>query len=82
MVNGRWTEKVAEVKGEVFRFYQDKFKENWVSHPKLISPYFRSVSMMDAIWLEAPFTIEEVKADVWTCGSEKPWGPTDLHSSS
>ncbi|KAI3751226.1 hypothetical protein L2E82_22274 [Cichorium intybus] len=75
MVNGTWVSSVNEIKGEVLRYFKNKFSESWPSRPKLVSPYFKSISMMDAIKLEAPFTLDEVKVAVWACGSDKAPGP-------
>lgn len=32
-INGLWTTDVKKIKCEVMRFYNDKFKEKWVSRP-------------------------------------------------
>lgn len=45
------------------------------TRPKLISPQFKSISMMDAIRLESPISPEEVKNAVWASGSDKAPGP-------
>lgn len=75
MINGRWSTDVNEIKAEVFRFYSIKFFENHVSRPKLINPQFKSISMMEAIRVESPISLDEVKAAIWDCGSEKAPGP-------
>lgn len=66
---------VDEVKGEALRFFKNKFTETLVSRPKLISLYIKSISMMEAIKLEAPLTLEEVKIAMWECGSDKAPSP-------
>lgn len=63
------------IKEEVFRFYEKKFTEDRVSRPKFINPLFKMISMMDAIRIEFPFSLEEVKTAIWQCGSEKAPGP-------
>ncbi|CAH1436949.1 unnamed protein product [Lactuca virosa] len=68
MVNGRWATSVAEVKGVSLRFFKNKFTETHVSRPKFTSSFLKSISMMDAIKLEAPFSLDEVKAAVWAYG--------------
>lgn len=65
---------MTEVKAEVLRLFQNKFTETHRTRPKLVSPYFKTLSMMDAIGLEAPFSVEEVKVAVWACGSDKAPG--------
>ena len=74
MVNGKWSTEVQVIKQEAAKFFQNKFKEEWTARPKLVNPNIRSISMMDAIRLEAPFSMEEVKNAVLDCGGEKaPW---------
>ncbi|KAI3509571.1 hypothetical protein L1887_24947 [Cichorium endivia] len=75
MVNGKWVSSVDEVKGEVFRYFKNKFSETWPSRPKIVSRHFKSISMMEAIKLEAPFTMEEIKDALWACGCDKAPGP-------
>lgn len=66
-INGRLTTEVNAIKGEVFRFFHDKFTEVHVSRPKLINLHFKSISMMDATRIESSFCIEEVKFAIWDC---------------
>lgn len=78
MVNGKWVSSLEEVKYEALRFFKGKFIESLISRPKLISPYLKSISMMEAIKLEAPFTLDEIKYAVWARGSDKPLGHDGL----
>lgn len=78
MINRRWSSDVKEIKLEAFRFFRSKFHEQWVSHPLLINPNIRSIDMMDAIRLEAPFSLEEVKNAIWMCGGVKAPSPNGL----
>ncbi|XP_023729444.1 uncharacterized protein LOC111877143 [Lactuca sativa] len=71
MINGRWSTEANEIKEEVFRFYLNKFSEDHVCRPKLSNSQFKSIPMMEAIRIESPFSLEEVKASIWDCGSEK-----------
>nr|KAJ0218199.1 hypothetical protein LSAT_V11C300109140 [Lactuca sativa] len=64
MINSHWTTEVNEIKEVVFKFYERKFKEDHVSRPKLINSR-----------IESPFSLEEVKAAIWQCKSEKAPGP-------
>ena len=61
MINESWSSDKADIKAEAHRFFGEKFKETHFNRPALISSHFKTISMMDAIRLEAPFTIEEVK---------------------
>lgn len=78
MINGKWSNEVEEIKKEVFNFFQNKFNERWVSRPKLVNSRFKSIDMMDAIRIEAPFSIDEVKKATWACGSDKAPGHDGL----
>lgn len=75
LINGRWSEDVAEVKNEVFRFFSEKFKEKTPIRPKFTSSLFRSISSQTAQELESVISLEEVKSAVWNCGSERAPGP-------
>lgn len=75
MVNGARISTVEEVKKETLNFFKHKFIETHQSGPKLVSPYFKSISMMEAIKLEAPFTMDEIKDAVWAFGNDKASGP-------
>lgn len=78
MINGKWSNEVEEIKKEVFNFFQNKFNERWASRPKLVNSRFKTISMMDVIRIEAPFTIDEVKKATWACGGDKALGPDRL----
>lgn len=78
MINGNWSTSVKEIKDRTFRFFQEKIKDNWISHPKLVNSNIKSIDMMDTISLEAPFSLEEVKKAVYACGGDKAPGPDGL----
>ncbi|KAL4592668.1 hypothetical protein LXL04_005671 [Taraxacum kok-saghyz] len=75
LIDGIWNTNARDIKKEVFKFYQQKFQEKWTSRPKLISPKFRVLETSIKTNLESPFTLEELKAAIWACGSEKAPGP-------
>nr|KAJ0196777.1 hypothetical protein LSAT_V11C700381330 [Lactuca sativa] len=74
-INGCWTTEVNLIKEEVLNFYKAKFSENSAVRPKFINPAFKTLSTMEAIRIEAAFSLEEIKDAVWQCGSEKAPGP-------
>lgn len=78
MINGKWSTGINKLKNEAFSFFQNKFSEQWVSRPKLVNPNIKFIDMMDAIRLEAPFSVDEVKKAVWACGGDKALGPDGL----
>ena len=75
MIRGVWNTNVEEVKQEVLRFYQNKFRERWTSRPKLINPKFKTLNTLERTGLESKITTEEIKNAIWACGSEKAPGP-------
>lgn len=77
-INGKWSSDASKVKLEALHFFKNKFTETRASRPKLLSPYFKSLSVMHAIKLEAPFSHKELKYVIWACGSEKAPGPDGL----
>ncbi|KAL7598934.1 hypothetical protein Lser_V15G26688 [Lactuca serriola] len=74
VINGSWNTSVEDIRQEVLNFYKDKFKEKWVSRPKFISPKFRKLDLMNIEHQEDPFTLEEIKHAVWSCGKDKALG--------
>lgn len=43
--------------------------------PRLLNSLFKKLSFEDACFLDQPFTFEEIKEAVWSCGGEKSSGP-------
>lgn len=74
-INGEWIADGELIKEELFGFFCNKFKEQWVNRPKLLNSNIRKISSLDSSFLESPFTMEEVKSAVWNCGSDKSPGP-------
>lgn len=46
MLNGRWSIEANEIKMEALQFFQNKFRESWVSRRKLINSSFKTLLMM------------------------------------
>ncbi|KAL4580704.1 hypothetical protein LXL04_016905 [Taraxacum kok-saghyz] len=57
----------------------DKFRESWVSFPKLIRPHFLSISIMDVSRIESPISYDEVNAAIWAFGSERAPQPRRVY---
>ncbi|XP_058746296.1 uncharacterized protein LOC131619189 [Vicia villosa] len=68
-------EKVEDVKEEVRRHFNSKFKEDNFSRPILENASFNSLSMEESASLESPFNKEEIKEAVWNCDGSKSPGP-------
>jgi len=59
------------VKGEVKKFFENRFKENLLRRSKLGDVHFQSISSEDSDMLVADFEDEEVKGAIWGCESSK-----------
>ncbi|XP_058741554.1 uncharacterized protein LOC131613931 [Vicia villosa] len=68
-------DKVEEVKEEVRRHFNSKFKEDSFSRPVLENVFFNSLSMEESASLESPLSEEEIKEAVWNCDGSKSPGP-------
>lgn len=65
-----WNINVDNIKQEVYRFFQAKFRENWPTRPKLINPKFRASDLDISRNLESPFSMDEIRVAVWACFGE------------
>lgn len=52
-----------------------KFSENMKSRPRFTSNDFKKLSDPEKLSLEIPFSEEEIKRAIWSCGSDKARGP-------
>ncbi|KAJ9547610.1 hypothetical protein OSB04_020153 [Centaurea solstitialis] len=77
-INGRWESNPKAILDEVFNFFSSKFQENMPIRPKLLSLLFKKLLDTGRSFLEAPFTLEEIKLVVWSCGEDKAPGPDGL----
>ncbi|XP_058758239.1 uncharacterized protein LOC131631463 [Vicia villosa] len=68
--NGR-VEGVANIKKEVFAFFQEYFKEENFNRPLPEGLVLNCLSEVDTERLERVFTEEEVKEAVWSCDGNK-----------
>jgi hypothetical protein len=66
---------VNEIKGFVNDFFAKFFSERWDHRPNLNGIQFQSLSTKDNILLTAPFTVEEVKAVIWSSDGNRSPGP-------
>ncbi|KAJ9557521.1 hypothetical protein OSB04_012135 [Centaurea solstitialis] len=73
--NGSWVSEPAKIKDAALAFFKSKFEENHPIRPTLTSSLFKKISDTQRAWLERPFTEEEVKAAMWSCGNNKAPGP-------
>ncbi|KAK9047833.1 hypothetical protein SSX86_033205, partial [Deinandra increscens subsp. villosa] len=74
-VDGAWVEDPKEIKKAFVSYFADKFKSG--NELKVInkSVRFRSLSDHDRASIELLPSVDEIKAAIWDCGSEKAPGP-------
>ncbi|XP_076931961.1 uncharacterized protein LOC143597314 [Bidens hawaiensis] len=73
-INGNWESEPDLVKEGIFSF-ANKFDEQVHARPRLCNNNFIILSVEESLWLERPFSMEEVKDAVWACGNDKSPGP-------
>jgi hypothetical protein len=74
-INGVWTTNPLQIKEHVFTTFKLKFKENFSWRPSFSSNLFKTLSLEDVSLLDQPFSIQEIKDAIWSCGGEKAPGP-------
>ncbi|GJT94691.1 putative RNA-directed DNA polymerase, eukaryota, reverse transcriptase zinc-binding domain protein [Tanacetum coccineum] len=57
---------------------ESKFKEDDISRPTFSSNLFKQLLIEDSLFLDLPFSSQEIKNAVWSSGGEKPLGPDDF----
>ncbi|GJX30644.1 putative RNA-directed DNA polymerase [Tanacetum coccineum] len=72
---GEWITEPSLIKNHVYNSFFDRFKENNRSRPLFSSGLFKQLTLEESYSLDCPFTLEEIKAAVWDCGSSKTPGP-------
>ncbi|GKE26600.1 putative RNA-directed DNA polymerase, partial [Tanacetum coccineum] len=77
--NGSWTEDIDTIKNAAFAHYQDRFKESTHQRPKFRSSLFRKLEAVDATFLEASISMDEIKDVVWSCSGSKSPGPDGIN---
>ncbi|KAJ0780408.1 putative RNA-directed DNA polymerase [Helianthus annuus] len=77
-VNGLWVSKPTLVKKEIYRFFKKKFEEDWVDRPRLVCADIKRISEVDADFLDARFSKEEIKRAIFDCGDDRAPGPDDI----
>ncbi|XP_024995944.1 uncharacterized protein LOC112529100 [Cynara cardunculus var. scolymus] len=70
IVNGVWETNPKSIQNEAFGFYSNKFCEHMHSRSKFQSSLFKKLSVEDKTFIEAPFSTEEIKRAIWSCGTK------------
>nr|KAJ0186457.1 hypothetical protein LSAT_V11C900469030 [Lactuca sativa] len=73
--NGFWISNPDQIKQVAVKHFSERFSEPIRSRPKFNSPKFRKLPPNTAMLLEEPFTLEEIKSAIWSCGSDRAPSP-------
>nr|GEW45742.1 hypothetical protein [Tanacetum cinerariifolium] len=78
LTDGTWCANLQKVKGHVFQFFHDKFQaqDSQIDFNTLSA--FHRLNESDCSDLEHIAFLDEIKQDVWGCGSSKSPGPLML----
>ncbi|KAM0041794.1 putative RNA-directed DNA polymerase [Helianthus debilis subsp. tardiflorus] len=74
-IDGQWVNEPTRIKEEVVNFFDLKFKELDMRRPTVVDLEVGTLDEEDKVWLEGPFTPEEIKGAIWACGNDKAPGP-------
>ncbi|GJZ70184.1 putative RNA-directed DNA polymerase, eukaryota, reverse transcriptase zinc-binding domain protein [Tanacetum coccineum] len=81
MLDGVWNSEPKDIKSAFLDFYKDKFSchDSPVSFPPMLPT--RRLSIADQDFLESMVSMDEIKAEVWDCGSQKALGSDGSNSA-
>lgn len=74
-INGVWEEDPTTVKVEALRHFHKRFSADDKVRVNFPIQPINTLSDLDRSWLEREFSLDEIKAAVWDCGSDKAPGP-------
>ena len=75
LIDGVWVQQPDVVKREAVNFFLKRFTEQNLSRPTLDGVQFPSINQRQREELIAPFSDQEIKEAVWSCGGDKCPGP-------
>ncbi|KHM99057.1 Transposon TX1 putative 149 kDa protein, partial [Glycine soja] len=75
LIGDVWVQDPIVVKNEAVSFFQNRFSEMHKFRPTLDGVQFPSINQRQRDILSAPFSDQEIKEAVWSCGGEKCPGP-------
>jgi hypothetical protein len=78
LVDGALVEGVTHVREVVFSHFSAHFKAVYEDRSTVDNLTFRTLSHADGVELIQPFCVEEVKAAIWDCDSNKAPGPNGI----
>ena len=74
-IDGNWVQQPDRIKNEAFNFFLHRFSEDKSFRPTLDGVFFHSIDQNQREGLIAPFSDQEIKDAVWSCGGDKCPGP-------
>lgn len=74
-LNGTILEDVVEFKGEIKRYFESKFKEQYPNRPVLDGVVFKKLEVRVSECIKEEFTMEDIKEAIWSCEGDKCSGP-------
>lgn len=74
-ISGSWETDPEKLKEAARDFFEKKFQDSNPVRPSITSHFFKKISDSQRVWLEEPFSEQEVKEAVWNCGYNKAPGP-------
>ncbi|XP_057780066.1 uncharacterized protein LOC130998670 [Salvia miltiorrhiza] len=75
-VDGAWIQEPFDVKRAVKEHFHSQFRKRLRARSVLPADFVnRKISDSARVWLDRPFSVEEVKMAVWNCDSGKSPGP-------
>ncbi|GKD77254.1 putative RNA-directed DNA polymerase, eukaryota, reverse transcriptase zinc-binding domain protein [Tanacetum coccineum] len=75
LIEGEWITNPLTIKEEFYKFYKSKFKSVDSSFDVNSNPGFTTLFSEDVTVLQQQATFDEIRKDVWDCGSSKSSGP-------
>nr|KAJ0202669.1 hypothetical protein LSAT_V11C500242840 [Lactuca sativa] len=73
--NGFWINDPVEIKEMFTKHFAGRFAEPIKSRPKFLNPKFNKLPPYAIMYLEEPFSFEEIKSAIWARGSDRAPGP-------
>ncbi|WRX16641.1 Reverse transcriptase domain - like 10 [Theobroma cacao] len=78
-VNGSWVSHPHEVRRATFEYFKDLFDCDQWARPAFPGLQFKKLCRQQAFNLEAPITMEELKATIWSCDGSKAPRPSSFN---
>ncbi|GJY21616.1 hypothetical protein Tco_0394182 [Tanacetum coccineum] len=79
LCNGLWVTDPDLIKQEALDHFSSRFKSQNSSNKIIRSPRFSTLSPTESSFLDADFTINEIKEAVWSCAGSRAPGPDGLN---